>query len=292
MGKKKAAPADVLIDEPEHYELDEADEDLDEADIDEDEGDEDGEETVTISVECFSRLEEADDVLERIEAAEAECDEALIVVEQARDEMKAAKGAYAAAVGRLRKLCRARKENMPLFDKHEGEQPEDYQPVNVRDRVTCEVIDGEHKGTVAPIWSVGNEGISILVAGQVAYLAPGEYQVDEEALRLIKAARAEGAVNDVGRWEDLLRRHLAEQLPAVKADGWRDLAIGEAGIIGNVGRLLAEAGYETLGQLSDLMQAEGQLWNKKIKGVGETGAAEIADRFAEFWADHPEYCQA
>lgn len=75
-------------------------------------------------------------------------------------------------------------------------------------------------------------------------------------------------------------------------EAWKELPLSAAGINGKVGVLLAEAGHDTLGRLAKLMQDHGQWWNKEVKGIGESGAAEVADRFAAFWSEHPEYCAA
>lgn len=83
----------------------------------------------------------------------------------------------------------------------------------------------------------------------------------------------------------------AEGKPADN-DGWKALPIDAAKINGRGGKLLTEAGYETLGAVAKLMADHGQWWPKEVKGIGEETAAEIADRFAGFWAEHPEFCKA
>lgn len=89
--------------------------------------------------------------------------------------------------------------------------------------------------------------------------------------------------------------HLADEPAAPRAhdpDGWRGLPLEVASINGKVGRLLRGEGLETLGQVADLMAKHGLWWKGHVKGVGEAGAAEVSDRFADFWRDHPEYCQS
>jgi hypothetical protein len=85
-----------------------------------------------------------------------------------------------------------------------------------------------------------------------------------------------------------VKEHRSESQEINKA--WQDLPLSSAGIDGHVGVLLAEAGHDTLGRLAKLMGDHGQWWNKEVKGIGEAGATEVADLFAAFWADHPEYC--
>lgn len=60
-------------------------------------------------------LHEAAELLERIEAAEERCRTAHSAWSTARERAKQAKASYDAAVGELQRLCRARKEPMPLF---------------------------------------------------------------------------------------------------------------------------------------------------------------------------------
>jgi hypothetical protein len=64
----------------------------------------------------LSELEEAAELLTRIEEAEEECQEARLAVDDAREGYKLAKQNYAHRVDELRRLVRARKEEHPLFD--------------------------------------------------------------------------------------------------------------------------------------------------------------------------------
>jgi hypothetical protein len=56
-------------------------------------------------------------------------------------------------------------------------------------------------------------------------------------------------------------------------------------------KALEDAGFSTLGKLSDHMRDQASFWAKEIKGLGEKGAEEVCDRFADFWNAHPEYCE-
>ena len=62
------------------------------------------------------QLQEAAELLERIEKAEKECETALLEWDRRRAAAKSAKEVYGNAVEQLRKLCRARSEEHPLFD--------------------------------------------------------------------------------------------------------------------------------------------------------------------------------
>lgn len=72
---------------------------------------------VKVMSDELDRLRDCEDLVKRIERCEVMCDERAVSVEQARTDLKEIKGAYNAAVIELRRLCRARKEKLPLFDK-------------------------------------------------------------------------------------------------------------------------------------------------------------------------------
>jgi hypothetical protein len=81
----------------------------------------------------------------------------------------------------------------------------------------------------------------------------------------------------------------AEPLPA---DAWRSLSIAEAlGLSAGLAKKLQAAGIETLGQFSDFVGRHGDFWPKDLKGVGPAAAEDLSDRFTDFWARHPEFCQ-
>lgn len=61
-------------------------------------------------------LQEASELLKKIEKAEKACQDHAAAMQIAKEEYKLAKEAYGNSVVELRRLCRARKEKMPLFD--------------------------------------------------------------------------------------------------------------------------------------------------------------------------------
>lgn len=77
-------------------------------------------------------LEEADELLRRIEQAEKDCQSALADMQIRKDEYKMAKECYGNAVVELRRLCRARNESHPLFDqaKKNSESNGDAKPAD------------------------------------------------------------------------------------------------------------------------------------------------------------------
>lgn len=253
-------------------------------------------------------LKEADSLLGQIEKAESVCDEKLIEVDQIREQLKQAKGAYSHAVTQLRKLCRARKEKHPLFDQAKPEEKPTEKPeakpvaTTESQAVTVTVTvggltenHGLEVGSSLPVWLVKPGGLLVMSpAGNPVAITDDEYTADERVAGLIAEARDTGALSDADKWATLVAiRSLKAPVEALKPanDGWKALPLDAAGINGKGGKLLMEAGYETLGAVAKLMADYGQWWNKEVKGIGEETATEIADRFAEFWASHPEYCE-
>jgi hypothetical protein len=154
-------------------------------------------ETVVVDKDELDELQEADDILKRVESQEELCGKLALEVEDATDVLKSKKANYQAAVLKLRELCRLRKEEHPLF-------PEPA---------------------------------------------------------------------------------------ATQADAWREYTLSHLGIEGKLQAKLEDAEVKTLGQLSGTMNVGGIEWYKGIKGIGVKAAEEISDRFADFWALHPEFCE-
>jgi hypothetical protein len=232
----------------------------------------------------MDKLQEADEILVKIERKEAELSELAVCVEMTKEDAKEAKARYDAAVNNLRALCRLRSESHPLFDEP---SPPAFNP---RDLVQISIIDGQYEGQTANVWSVQKEGVSVLLDGQVVELAKDQYEVDEEPYRLINGARDAGALDSVQEWEQFLRDHYAAEAETeTPSDAWRELTLSHLGLSGALQNKLEEAGLTTLGKLSDKM-ADGDDWWSDIKRVGTAAADSVADCFAEFWKDHPEYC--
>ena len=234
----------------------------------------------------MDKLQEADEILVRIEEQEARLAELAVRVEMTKEDAKAAKARYDAAVNDLRALCRLRSESNPLFDQP---PPAAFNP---RELVQVAIVDGQYEGTTAPVWSVQKEGVSVLLDGQTVRLEKGQYECDEEPYRLINGARDAGALDSVQDWEQFLRDHYAEEAEQeTPSDAWRELTLSNLGLSGTLQHKLEEAGLVTLGKLSDKM-ADGGDWWADIKGVGTAAADQVADCYADFWRDHPEYCEA
>lgn len=252
-------------------------------------------------------LKEADSLLGKIERAEAVCDEKLVEVDQIREQLKQAKGAYSHAVTQLRKLCRARKEKHPLFDQVESKpeakaetKPEakpEAKPVLVTIRGDSEV-HGLTVGEQLPIWLVKPGGVLVKIEdGNPVAITDLEFDGGCDVLGLIEEARrTEGVLSNADAWTAFVAsKHpqaVTAESPKPVNDGWMALPLKDAGMNGKAGTLLNEAGIETLGQLQKLMKDYGQFWNKEVKGIGAETAAQVADLFADFWSAHPEYCQA
>ena len=91
-------------------------------------------------------LTEAAELLERIEVAEKQCQDAKLNAEACKEEYRNARNAYAERVDLLRKLCRARKEKHPLFDaaaKQTEQQPaSEVKPAEKPDAKKPEATNG------------------------------------------------------------------------------------------------------------------------------------------------------
>lgn len=75
----------------------------------------------------------------------------------------------------------------------------------------------------------------------------------------------------------------------VDKDAWKELPLTKLDIPDGVTGKLYDVEIETLGDLSQWMQND--QWWKDIAGVGEKAAEKIADAFAKFWQEHPEFCE-
>lgn len=273
-------------------------------------------------------LKEADSLLKKIERAEADCDSRMVEVDSIREQLKTAKGAYSHAVNVLRKLCRARAEKHPLFDKpaKPADKPADAKTAEAKEgdkpaeaykvQVTISAGVKEHGmplGQDVDIWAVKPGGLIVVApSGSATAIADAEYTATEAVKALVAKARDEKITSDHDKWAAWVASQLAPQAssdakpaeqvpvidatteskPAVDHDAWKTLPLSAAGINGRGGKLLEEAGHDTLGKVAKLMNDHGQWWNKEVKGIGEETASEIADRFADFWANHPEFCQS
>lgn len=73
-----------------------------------------------------------------------------------------------------------------------------------------------------------------------------------------------------------------------RPDDWKILALAELDLPAGIVDTLTDAGFATLGELSDRMDHDS--WWQLVDGIGEKSAEKVADAFAAFWANHPEYC--
>lgn len=221
-------------------------------------------------------LQEADGLLKQIETAESEAAERSLRVELCREKLTDAKTAYKDAVAQLRRLCRARKEKHPLFDQTKPaeltKEPPAKEAARKSNEITIRLTKSVDDATNGFHGTTG-ETLTAAIDTQGDTYIPvqdGDVYLEAEEFEVVEPIAEKETANN----------------------GWQDLPLSSAGINGKVGVLLAEAGHDTLGRLAKLMADHGQWWNKEVKGIGEAGATEVADRFAAFWAEHPEYCAA
>lgn len=244
-------------------------------------------------------LREADELLTRIEAQSAEVKRLEIDYEMADDARKAAKSAMLHAQGQLQKLCDARKEPHPLFKQPAVETSgvaaalagkaipaTDVPQVTVTIAGDTETHDLP-VGAVLPIVGIKPGGILVTAPdGNATAIADGEYSADDDAATLIRDARLAGTPAD---WLAFVAEKRTPTSPV--NEDWQSLPLDASQINGRGGKLLAEAGYETLGSVVKLMKDHGQWWAKEVPGIGEEIGGKIADQIAEFFGANPEYCQ-
>lgn len=77
-----------------------------------------------------------------------------------------------------------------------------------------------------------------------------------------------------------------EPAPASDPEAWRAIPLSETGIPAKIVQTLADAGLNTMGEMSDFM-ARGRLTD--IKGIGKGKAEQIENTLADYWVRHPEY---
>ena len=115
---------------------------------------------------------------------------------------------------------------------------------------------------------------------------------DRQAEKAKAAKKAwEAALEELGELErrDL---NLQMELPFGKdADTWRELPVTELDIDNMMVRKLADADptITTIGKLSDYASEYDGFTG--IAGIGPTGSEKLSDAFAQFWAEHPEFCE-
>jgi hypothetical protein len=76
---------------------------------------------------------------------------------------------------------------------------------------------------------------------------------------------------------------------ATDKDGWKELPLEKLGLPAAIAKALDEDGFGTIGMLADEMAADPLSWHEDIKGVGPAAVATIAETFAAFWREHPEW---
>lgn len=135
--------------------------------------------------------------------------------------------------------------------------------------------------------------------------------VDNAAMRVAKVKGELKFVKEVyddhvERLKDLCRTRM-ERLPlldgqpeqggeggdgsqSVSKDAWKELPLSDLGLPAGVHKSLLTADIGTIGELCDEMNADPLSWWEDISGIGPAAIQAIADKFIDFWREHPE-CQ-
>jgi hypothetical protein len=226
------------------------------------------------------KLETADaDALARIGDAREKLREAESRHLIAKENAKAAKSSWEAAVEHLTTVIDSETRPLPLFDAAPAVSLPVVEIVSGTDQHGLEI------GTSWPVVEIRAGGIVVQIDAGTVPLADGEYLAEPDVQTAIADARTAG-VDGPEAWSEFWAG-----LQAGVAGAWRELPLSEAGITGKIADTLAGAGCETLGALVERM-ASGLGWNDGLKGIGEEKAAGLADKLADFWKDHPEFVQA
>lgn len=243
-------------------------------------------------------LKEADELLTRIETQSAAVKLAEIEYETADDARKAAKGAMNHARNELQKLCDARKEQHPLFQQQEKALPKQdakSEPVTLPTVIITRGQETHGLKNGAPYEIVEVKPGGLVVANRESGSNPtaildGEYKTCDDTAALVEESR-ENKAEGSEAWAKFVASKQAKPVPAqpTSRDEWMSLPLDAAKINGKGGKLLAEAGYETLGAVVKLMKDHGQWWPKEVTGIGEEIGGKISDQIAEFFAAHSEY---
>lgn len=197
----------------------------------------------------------------------------------AKEGAKAAKATWEAAVEYLADTIDSETRPLPLFDQKPAA------PVLPTVEVTGGTeLHGTEAGTVCPVVEIKPGGVVVNADSEYVDLMEGEYETDNDTVKMIADAR-EANVTGPDAWAEFVAGWRSAE-----NDAWRAMPLAELALAKKPGKILAEAGIETLGDLHDRM-AEGLGWHDDLTGIGDETAGSIADRFAEFWKTHPEFCE-
>ena len=221
-------------------------------------------------------LEEAADILKRIEKQEKVCQSARLDVDDARETYKMKKGTYQAECDALHKLCRLRDEKHPLFDAAAKKNKKPAAPgVDglPPDAVRTETILLKENVNAPPAIQHGaGETVTAFVAADGTIFLFGK-KPNGEAVRFdVPAEWFTVVVSEVAMapWRDT---------PVVK------LLTGNNGVTEKHVKALEAAGIGTCGKLGDLMDRAATWWDKEVRGISASNKAAVEDALADLRAN-------
>lgn len=238
--------------------------------------------SVKIMSDELAKLELAKSTLASLIDAKKAADIAELELECAKDRAKDRKGAYQTARLKEHEIIEAYLRPLPLFD---GAKKPEVKSTTIAKAAVDAMTDvdlsvvrivpkknpvGVAVGLDCSILSVLPGGVTVLLDGRAVELADSEYEIQ------------------VGNEEIAAAR--AKPKPKPKpSTAWQSLPVSEIGVTGKMAEKLADAGIQTLGELSNA-QARGEWWAEKIKGIGPGAAEKIGDGWIAFWQRRPEFC--
>lgn len=146
----------------------------------------------------LEELEEAAELLSKIEAAEEACQTARLDMEDAKESYKLAKQSYNHHVDELRRLVRARKEEHPLFAEAEKKEAAAAEKTDLQPQATAENETAPAASTVPSV----NGKAQAWRYLEVDRLAEAHDQVQEKHLKALRASKFEA----LGELADLMQR--------------------------------------------------------------------------------------
>jgi chromosome segregation ATPase len=196
-------------------------------------------------------LEEAADLLKRIEKAEERCQEALRTMQDLKDQYKEAKERYNGAVSDLRRLARARKEKLPLFDQaaKTAAKPADASTDPAAIATDPEIVRGKLEG----LWHDPSVELN---------------ETEEKFVDDVLEGREKLVGIALDKALDVIEAH-AKPAAAEPGDAWKSHTLDKADFKPNHRDALEAAGVHTLGELQAKMNGHGQFWAKELRINGK-----------------------
>jgi hypothetical protein len=74
---------------------------------------------------------------------------------------------------------------------------------------------------------------------------------------------------------------------AANPDAWKKVKLDSLGLKARTLKALEANNIKTLGQLTQLQKDQGEWWVREVKGLGETGSADLSECCERYWKENP-----